>query len=170
MKTVTLLFFLVSTTAFCQVAFPDGWAGQWKGNLEIMAPDGTIKQTVPMAITISKLAVPKKWQWQIIYNNTDIRNYEIVEKDATKGHYVLDEKNNILIDVKVFGNKLFSNFEVEGMRIFDTHQLINNTIVFELNSSNTTEITASGDGTSAIPTVKSFPQTAYQKAILQKQQ
>lgn len=169
MKNTLFLLLFISASAFCQVNFPDGWIGKWKGNLEIMTPNGTVKQTVPMEINIAKLAETKKWQWQIIYNDKDIRNYEIVEKDAAKGHYVLDEKNNIFIDVNVFGNKLFSNFEVQGTRLFDTHEFINDTIIFELSSSNTNGVQTSGDGTSAIPTVKSFPQTAYQKAILYRQ-
>ena len=168
-RIVTIIALFVFTNALSQTNFPDGWIGRWKGNLEIMAPDGTIKQTHAMQINISKLPEPKKWQWQIVYDDKDIRNYEIIEKDAAKGHYILDEKNNIVIDVTVFGNIIFSNFEVQGTRIFDTHRLIDNTIVFELNTSKVAEENSSGNGTKEIPTVKSLPQTGYQKAVLVKQ-
>jgi len=168
-KLSVLFVLLTSFYSFSQQKFPESWIGSWKGNLEIYAPDGKVKQTVPMEIQINTLNEEKKWQWKIIYNTTDIRNYELVEVDATKGKFYIDEKNNILIDVAVFGNKTFSNFEVQGFTIFDTHTLIDDTIVFELNTSQSKDTRTSGDGTEEIPTVKSFPQIGYQKAILKKQ-
>lgn len=172
MKIVLKLIFLFTLVtgfnSFSQQKFPESWLGSWKGNLEIYAPDGSVKQNFPMEIHISKLEEEKKWQWKIVYNTTDIRNYELVEIDASKGKYYIDEKNNILIDVTVFGNKTFSSFEVQGFTIFDTHTLIGNSIIFELNTSQSKDTRTSGDGTEEIPTVKSFPQIGYQKAILKK--
>jgi len=168
-KLLPVLFLIASSCPFSQQKFPDSWLGNWKGDLEIYAPDGTVKQNVPMELHISKLKEEKKWQWKIVYNNSDVRNYELVETDASKGNYHIDEKNNILIDVAVFGNKTFSSFEVQGFTIFDTHTLIGDTIVFELNTSQSKDTRTSGDGTGEIPAVKSFPQIGYQKAVLQKQ-
>lgn len=166
---ILLFIFILSFNAFSQQKFPESWLGNWKGDLEIYTPDGSVKQSIPMEIHISKLSSEKKWQWKIVYNTTDIRNYELVEVDAAKGRYYIDEKNNILIDVTVFGNKTFSCFEVQNFTIFDTHTLINDTIIFELNTSQSKDTRISGDGTEEIPTVRSFPQIGYQKAILKKQ-
>jgi len=168
-KLLLVLLLMAGSSSFSQQKFPDSWLGSWKGNLEIYAPDGTVKQNVPMELHISKLDEEKKWQWKIVYNTSDTRNYELVETDAAKGSYHIDEKNNILIDVAVFGNKIFSSFEVQGFTIFDTHTLIGNTIVFELSTSQAKDTRTSGDGTAEIPSVRSFPQIGYQKAVLQKQ-
>lgn len=168
-EVIFLFVFVLSFSAFSQQRFPESWLGNWKGNLEIYLPDGSIKQSIPMEIHISKLNSEKRWQWKIIYNTTDIRDYELVEVDVTKGKYYIDEKNNILIDVTVFGNKTFSCFEVQDFTIFDTHTLIDDSIIFELNTSLSKDTRISGDGTEQIPTVKSFPQIGYQKAILIRQ-
>lgn len=144
------------------------WEGKYFGNLVIYKPDGGIAQTVSMELEILPTIDTNIWVWKTTYNNKDIRDYVLNIKDAAKGKYVLDEKNGILIDMRCFGNKLISCFDVEGYLIYDSHTLIENEIIFELTSSSEQQATKSG-GKGDIPQVKSFPQVTYQRAVLKRQ-
>lgn len=144
------------------------WKGNYVGELFIYKPDGTIAQKVSMELEVKPTADSAIWIWKTTYNHTDIRDYVVLVKDATKGKYVLDEKNGILIDMRAFGNRLISCYDVEGYLIYDSHTLAGNEIIFELSSSSSDQNHTSG-GKDDIPVVKSMPQVTYQKAVLKRQ-
>ena len=166
-----LSFLLIGIISFLSVdAQPKlkSWTGKYLGELAIYKPDGSIAQTVSMELEIFPTADTNIWVWKTTYNNKDVRDYVIKIKDDAKGKYVLDEKNGILIDIRAFGNKLLSCFEVDGYLIYDSHTLTNDEIIFELSSSNNNQKLATG-GQENIPIVKSMPQVTYQRAVLKRQ-
>lgn len=144
------------------------WAGKYSGELVIYKPDGNVAQTVSMVLDIGPTADSTVWTWKTTYNKNDVRDYVVLIKDASKGKYVLDEKNGILIDLRFFGNKILSCFDVEGYLIYDSHTLVGNEIIFELSSSSEEQATRSG-GKDEIPKVKSMHQVTYQRAVLKRQ-
>lgn len=163
---ILLIFFTLSLSAQ-ETVFPKSWQGTWKGTLEIYSPNGKIAHTVPMELHIAPLA-SGRWAWKTTYDNKDIRDYELVTLNAEKGQYQIDEKNDILLDLRLFGNKSFTCFEVDGYQIYDSYTFEKEAIIFELTSSVPGQQTKSGKGTEDNPTVTSTPQIAYQKAVLKK--
>jgi hypothetical protein len=144
------------------------WKGNYVGELFIYKPDGSVAQQVSMELEVKPTADSTIWIWKTTYNHKDTRDYVVLIKDAAKGKYVLDEKNGILIDIRAFGNKLISCYDVEGYLIYDSHTLNGNEIIFELTSSSSDQNHTSG-GKDDIPVVKSMPQVTYQRAVLKRQ-
>ena len=163
---IFIVFYTLNLTAQ-QADFPKTWQGTWKGTLEIYSPNGKVIHSVPMELHIAPL-ISGRWTWKTTYDNKDIRDYELVTINAEKGQYQIDEKNDILLDLRLFGNKSFTCFEVDGYQIYDSYTFEKDTIIFELTSSAPGQETKSGTGTEGSPVVTSTPQIAYQKAILKK--
>jgi hypothetical protein len=167
------LFYLLLFTnlcAFAQNAFPESWIGNWKGELEIIAPaSGAVQAKFPMEIKIAATEKAGEWSWTIIYNHKDVRNYLLRTKDKSRGLYEIDELNKIVLDLAVFGNTTVSSFEVDNMRIVDFHELKDGKMYFSLISYDESQTNLSGSGTAEIPTVKSNVVTAMQRAVLERE-
>lgn len=164
-----LLFFALAVTALTNaqnINFPGDYAGTWKGTLEIYGTSGI--RTVPMELQIAATENTSRWIWKTTYDNKDVRDYELVVVDAAKGKYQIDENNGILLDLQLFGNKSFSCFEVQGYQLYNSYTFSKDTIIFEITTSTINQAIKSGNGTEESPTVTSYPQTGYQKAILSK--
>lgn len=168
MKTLQLLLLLLATTLTSAqtINFPESHAGVWKGILEINGASGM--RSVPMELHIAPTHTAGRWVWKTIYDNKDVRDYELVEIDKSKGKYQIDEKNGIMLDFRLFGNKSFTCFEVEGYLLYDMYTFNESSIVFELTSSMPQQVSKSGKGGKESPVVTSYPQVAYQRAILTK--
>lgn len=168
MNILKLLFFsLIFTTANAQkINFPHDYVGIWKGTLEIHGVSGM--RNVPIELHIVPTNDPARWAWKTIYDNKDVRDYVLVVLDAEKGKYQIDEDNGIIFDMRLFGNKSFICFEVKGYYLYESYIFNEDSIFFELTSSSPQQVTKSGKGTEDSPTVTSYPQVAYQKALLKK--
>lgn len=167
-----LLFVLLLTSIFgySQNSFPESWIGNWKGELEIIAPaSGAVQAKFPMEIKIGTTEKAGEWSWTIIYNHKDVRNYLLRVKDKSRGLYEIDELNKIVLDLAVFGNTTVSSFEVDKMRIIDFHELRDGKMYFSLISYDESQTNLSGSGTAEIPTVKSNIVTAMQRAVLERE-
>ena len=154
--------------------FPDDWLGIWEGTLDIYK-NQQIVQSVPMRLEHLASDSAGVYIWAITYGEDTVsgrRPYELRTKDVSKGHYIVDEKNGILIDGFVFGNKYISHFEVMGNQLTSIYERSGNQLIFEIIVNKTNPSSTSGniktDGNETIPEVKSFPFTGYQKAILKK--
>ncbi len=145
------------------------WVGEWKGTLELYKPDGSIDRTVPMDLLIKPTGDSLALQWRLTYNKQDVRDYILRTDDAGAGKFTLDEKNGITIDVRRFGNMLFSSFDVQDYQISDSYEMRGVTMIFTLTSSSTNLHTKSGKGTEESPNVKSMPVNVFQRAILFRQ-
>ncbi|RCJ24329.1 hypothetical protein A6770_28605 [Nostoc minutum NIES-26] len=93
-------------------------------------------QTVPMTLRIKPVSQnPMRYTWQITYGTGAkklVRNYELVAKNQSTGHFVIDEKDGTLIDAWWLGNKLYSQFKVENMLLSTEEQLEDNRLHYEL--------------------------------------
>jgi len=154
--------------------FPDDWLGIWEGTLDIYK-NQKIVQTVPMTLEHLKTDTSGVYIWAIIYGEDKVsgrRPYELKTKDVSKGHYIADEKNGILLDGYIFANKYISHFEVMGNQLTSIYERTGDSLIFEIivNSSTPIQITGNvkAEGEETIPEVKSFPITGYQKATLKK--
>ncbi|MEN9549119.1 MAG: hypothetical protein RIR12_1710 [Bacteroidota bacterium] len=168
----TALFFLLffAKPIIGQVkGFPNAWKGCWKGELAWYKTGHAKPQKVAMQLCITP-ADSAKWNWQLIYGNEkkDNRPYELYKKDTAGIHWVIDEKNGIVLDQFWVGNKLSGAFTVMNSTIFNTYWLEKGQLHVSFYSISTSAIHATGLGTEESPTVNSYKVNSYQKAILTK--
>ncbi len=182
MRLKTYLLFLglslVTAKAFGQTgeaAFPASWQGNWIGTLEIFNGKGKV-QSVEMTVEIHKIdtSAEGRYTFGLVYGSKeqDWRPYELVPVAPEKGVWKVDEKNSIAMESYYYGPKLLCWFTVQGSRILCTYEKTDDqTMVFEVMAGPETAISTTGNtkqGEEDIPEVKSFPFSAFQRAVLKK--
>ncbi|MBW4676486.1 MAG: hypothetical protein KME52_21475 [Desmonostoc geniculatum HA4340-LM1] len=136
---ISLLIFItvsiIPTAALSSNSFPQNWQGTWSGIMR----DRTVQrksQTVPMTLRIKPLSQdPMRYTWQITYGTGAkklVRNYELVAKNQSAGHFAIDEKDGTLIDAWWLGDEFYSQFRVENRLLSTQYQLQNNRLHYEL--------------------------------------
>ena len=99
----------------------------------------------------------------------DVREYELHVSDKKQGLFHVDEKNGIILQEKLLGNKLSSIFSVSGSFLQITLELLKDEIVFEVYSwPSQVAKTTVGNEEDETYTVDSYRLNGYQKAILKK--
>ena len=112
--------------------------------------------TIPMKIKNFATDTVGVYGWFLIYGEDEesgTRPYYLKEVDQKNGHYIVDEKNSIVLDSYMISNKLISDFEVEGSTITSIYTLIDeNTLTFEIiaGNSDAPHITGGKDDISAV--------------------
>ena len=150
--------------------FPKEWIGEWEGQLKIYNAKGKTTETY-MGLDILPLGYDK-YTFVITYGEGEEKQqriYEIYAKDAETGHYMVDEKNFIVLDNFLLGNTLYSRFEVMGNLLLASYERGNRTITFEVVFGNVEPINETG-GVDSIPKVNSYKIGVAQKAILKRKQ
>jgi len=164
---------LVDTLSSSQYIFPDDWLGYWSGGLNIFNSKG-LKQTVPMSLDLSKTDTSGIYTWAIIYGKdytAQRRDYQLKVIDPYIGHYLIDEKNGILLDAYHIHNELSSVFEVMENTLLTSYKIESGEMVFTVKLFPSKEVRVSGDTiieNQDIPKVSSFQLTVSQVARLQK--
>jgi hypothetical protein len=149
-------------------AFPRDFLGHWTGVLHWYPSDKPV-QTVEMQLIIQPLDTPGRYSWRMVYGKPgqDERPYTLMAVDSTKGHWVVDEHNGILLDGYWRGNRFSSVFSVQGSVITEVMWLENDTLQVEFITHGETPVRESGGGPE-IPRAKSFPIRGYQRATLNR--
>jgi hypothetical protein len=144
--------------------------GHWEGELTWSKTGSKEVQKVKMQIIIHPADTTGQYTWQIIYGdkNEDNRPYLLKPVDTPKGHWVIDERNGILIDQYWVGNRFSSLFTVQNSTIHDSYWIEKDKLIAEFYGTSASPVTTSGSGTEDIPTVNSYSIRTYQKAILKK--
>jgi len=101
--------------------FPDDWFGTYKGEMNWYV-GSKLQAKVPIAIQIfPDSANPKDIIWRTTYDSTAavpfkvVKDYTIIKPDSLKnGHYLMDEKNGIYLDMRLIDNTLYSCFDVRS--------------------------------------------------------
>lgn len=106
----------IRTNQSAEQTFPDSWVGTWRGKLNIVGGsyDG---QVVDMSLQIAPLPDTPRYTWTIRYGEEPARQYELLPVDAAQGHWVVDEKNGILIDSYLMDGVFLSQFDVYTNRV-----------------------------------------------------
>ena len=176
MKNILTLVLLISISniAIAQetngINFPTDYFGIYIGTLAITSERGN--QEIPMEFHLNKTDSIGKYQYVLVYGENEKRqerNYFLVEKDAEKGNYIVDEDNGILLNAKVLENKLYCLFEVEQSLLTTFITFEKDHLLFEIVYSNTSKKEMSGGQNDSIPKVTSYPLHVIQKAKLIKQ-
>jgi hypothetical protein len=130
---IIILVFLTSTlflgSAFASIESSfSNWIGFWEGDCQLSSPVQGV-QKVNTSLNITEGSKPDRLGWQLIYQETgpfpkQVRNYEMVTIDESAGHYMIDERNGLLLDSFLKGDAIYSTFTIKENLIFTTHVLI----------------------------------------------
>ena len=168
--TITLILFLslYITASGQKSAFPNTWAGHWKGEVNWFTTGTTTPTKVSMELKIHPTTTPGTWTWQIIYGGAgeDERPYKLVSKDSTGTHWVIDENNGIILDQYWVANKLCGMFTVGNSTIINNYWREGDSLIVEFYSVAAKPIVTTGDGSKNSPKVDSYQIAGYQKAVL----
>ncbi|MBR9922326.1 MAG: hypothetical protein GYB31_15930 [Bacteroidetes bacterium] len=178
-KLITLLMVCLTITSIqAQDApsFPESWAGEYEGTLEIYAAQGLV-QSLPMELIIQAIDTSAHYTWTIIYGEDKVagaRHYIIETTDPEKGLYTVDEQNSIRIEGYLRGNLYIQVFTVmESQIITTTEKMEDGSLLWEIIANQTTAVSKTGDSMhegEEIPEVATFPVSAYQRARLTKKE
>lgn len=165
-----IITFLFITSILSAQNFPKSHEGTWKGELNIFAPKSDKPvQTIEMQLKITPLN-DKTWAWEIGYlvGEGDIRKYELIENDASKNEWQIDEKNGIILSQVLLGNRLVGSFSIENSLIINSYEFNEENITVEFYSTPLKSEEKTGEGTEASPFVYNHKIGNYQKAVLSK--
>lgn len=163
---------LSAAVAVAQQVFPQSWAGQWRGDVEVQGADfGKFS----MELVIAPTSDANTWDWKIIYDGQagrQERPYALIVKDASKGLYEIDERNGIVLPQRLMGGVLRSQFEVMGSRIDASYELAgagtaDERIVCELVSYRSDQSVTTG-GKDNVPEVQGWTPTTVQRVVMRR--
>jgi hypothetical protein len=167
-RSVLALVFLFAGTRLMAQDFPGKFTGHWQGEL-LWYPAGKKEpQKVKMQLIILPADTAGQFTWQLIYGdkNEDNRPYLLKPVDTARGHWLVDERNGILIHQYWIGQRLTNAFTVQSATILNSYWLEGNSLVAEFYSFSSSPVATTGRGTEEVPMVSSYGLGAYQKAIL----
>jgi hypothetical protein len=173
MKRVLLFSWLMvgflSVSAQKTVSFPQSWTGNWKGTM-LWYQGNKPAQKVPMELRIQKGDSADTYTWQIIYGKAqeDNRPYLLIPKDTATGHWAIDERNGIVLDQYMIGNRFCGAFTVEKSTIVNNYWIENGELNIEFYSIGAKPIATTGKGNEDAPFVDSYRVGSYQRAVLVK--
>lgn len=150
-------------------SFPDSWRGNWKGSLLWFRPGTEAPQEVPMQLQIIK--ADTGYNWHLTYGEQagDHRPYLLLPRDSARGHWLIDERNGIVLDQFWAGGRLSGAFTVQTSTLVNTYYLQGDSLTVEFYSIGASPISTSGEGTESSPRVDSYRLQGYQKAVLRRE-
>lgn len=147
-----------------QPALPVAWHGTWTGTMTVT--DASDQATeVEVALTIAPVPDTRTATWKTTYGTGEravVKDYAIVPVDGKPGRFRIDEKNGVLLDARLAGRTLYSQFEVAGAVLTARYELRGDVLAFEITSAKPRP-EKSGKGT-----VQSYAVNAVQTADLKK--
>jgi hypothetical protein len=149
--------------------FPVNILGHWQGEMT-WYPNGKPAQKIKVQLHIQPTDTANQYTWQIIYGTKqeDNRPYILKKIDTVANHWVIDEKNGIVLDSYWIGNRFTGAFAVQGNVILDSYWLENDDLHFEFFSYKQTPFKTTGNNTEESPTVDVYKIGSYQKGIMKK--
>ncbi len=154
------------------IDFPASFQGNWKGDLEIFSVNG-LQQTIPMEFIIQPIE-GGRYEWSIIYGDdkeTGKRAYELITVNDSLGHFQIDEKNSIVLDGYLLGEKFYQQFEISDNLLVTSLEKKGENLIFEILFGSFESISTTGgeivDG-EQIPKVQSFQLKIRQVALLSR--
>lgn len=156
-----------------QNAYPsplDPWLGTWAGQLSIYK-EGRVVNQVSMELRIQPTEQPGRWRWEIAYlgPKPDQRPYELLAVSPEAGHYQIDEKNSILLDMYLTQDLFTSIFSVDNTLLLARYSLRDGYIFFEITSLSLDQALSTGEDIEEADQILSYPIGVYQQAVLSRQ-
>ena len=174
MRILTVLILLVLVPSSIRAeeepppkGFPATWAGAWKGPCVVIR-DGETAVEFPMELHIAPIDGSANWTWRVVYGDGEkrqVRPYELHPVEGKQGHYVIDEKNSILIDSYFENDRLHSRFWVADNVIQAVYTRHGNKLETTLTTYGAKPARMSG-GEGRAPPVASYALKAVQRGTL----
>jgi hypothetical protein len=149
-------------------SFPENWKGNWKGELHWYKAGKQEPEKVNMELRIHPADTPGHYTWHIIYGTAqqDSRPYLLKQTDTTGIHWVIDEKNGIMLDQYWVGDRFTGAFTVQQSTLINSYYMEDNKLIVEFTGIGKKPFRTTGAGTDESPTVDSYQVRSYQKAVL----
>jgi hypothetical protein len=161
----------IALCSFCLAAFaqdtnfPKAFIGTWEGTLNWYKANNPTPQSIGFKVVFAPTDTTNHYIWQLKYADQPVRDYLLKPVEPTKGHWVIDERNGILLDQFWVGNQLTGTFSIAGSTILNSYRLEKKQLVVEFHTLATKPIRNSGSGDNLVDAYKML---GYQKAILRK--
>jgi len=148
--------------------FPASWEGAWKGPC-ITVRKGKTPLRFPMELHVARREGKPGWTWRIVYGEgakRQVRPYELVPVEGEPNHFVIDEKNSILIDAYFQDDTLRSRFRVADSSLEVTYARKGDTTLDVTITTFSAKPARTSGGKGNIPAVDSYALRAVQRGAL----
>lgn len=166
---LTFIFLFFSISSFFTQAFPEGWTGKYTGTMEII--NGENKQTVAVDFEMKELQKDSAWSYIMTYKpigkDAIVKDY-IIKRTGASWTFLLDEKDGILIDMRLMGNILYDFYEVNGMFFTSRLSKEKKGLYFELMGGLKSDFRKSETIENEMTEVYAYPPTFVQRVQLKK--
>ena len=160
------------------VGLPPEWFGHWKGQVTIYGGRNASDQpSFDMELIVEPTEVPGTNRWTLLYQGAagrSERNYVLICKDATRGEFVIDEKNGIVLQAGLLGDVLSSHFVTQNQRIWNSFRLVKTSstseIHFELFSADDSQANSTEHQEDGVKVVSIRPQVRQFARLLRDPQ
>lgn len=174
MRLFLFLLLVWAMPSFCYAQtnnFPDGWTGNWKGELHWYKGSAKEPQKIQMQLRVHAADNAGRYSWQIIYGSEskDNRPYTLIPKDTARGHWAIDEHNGIVLDQFWIAGKFSGAFTVGNSTIVNSYWMENDNLIVEFYNLSAKPLATTGKGTEDSPSVDSYKVGSYQRAVLKRQ-
>ena len=165
---IILTVLLLSVTALGAQSFPQSFIGHWEGELHWYKSGVDTPQRVRMQLIVQGGDTAGQYTWKIVYgtNGADSRPYLLKPVDTAKGHWVIDERNGIVLHQYWVGGRFTGAFTVGNNTILNAYSIENGKLLAEFYSNSAQPIATTGLGTEASPKVDTYATRSYQRAVL----
>ena len=165
----SVLFFSIALYSQAQ-QFPDNFIGHWEGELQWYSTGKSESQKVNMQLIVSATDSSHQYNWQLIYGkkNQDNRPYVLKRIDSAKMHWVIDERNGILLDHYWIGDCFVGSFTVQNSTITNNFRREGDHMIIEFYGIGINPVSISGGKSEDVPEVRSYAVRTYQRAVLKK--
>jgi hypothetical protein len=124
---------------FSQSNFPNEWLGSYEGIMYIEYPSE--RDSTKIEFELLETDKPNVWKYKVSYINEKwgmiVKDYQLLWNDtlSSKNHFILDEKNGLLIDEIFLNNSFYAHFEVGANHFQSVLQRKNNDLYYEIRCS-----------------------------------
>jgi len=166
---LSFLFILLSISSLFSQAFPEGWLGKYAGTMEII--NGMNKQEVVVDFELLQLKKDSNWSYKMTYKApgqaTQVKDY-LLQRSGASWTFLIDEKDGVLIDVRLMGNIFYDFYEANGMFFTSRLSKEKKGLFFELMGGMKSDFRKTTTGISEITEVYSYPNAFVQRVQLKK--
>lgn len=109
--------------------------GKYSGKMLIYKGMNPV-DSVPVVLTIQTIIPDSVWQWKTEYLSAKMpvtKDYKLCVADRSKGIYLIDEGDSVILYNYLLGNKLYCQFETGSFLLTSTYEFTNdNELIFEV--------------------------------------
>ncbi|KYP15676.1 hypothetical protein [Flavihumibacter sp. CACIAM 22H1] len=152
-----------------KASFPKSWVGKWKGALT-WHQGLQERPGVMMELHILPADSTDHYSWRIVYGTAqkDNRPYLLKPFNKERGHWLIDERNSIVLDQFLIGDRFCGTFTVEGNTILNSYQLSGDSLLVEFYNFQEKPIVITGGGDTTTPKIKTYGMRSHQRAVLRR--